>query len=38
MAAEGGTKAILAALFANAGIAVAKFIGFLVTGSSSMIA
>ena len=38
MSAEGGTKAILAALFANAGIAVAKFIGFLVTGSSSMIA
>ena len=38
MAAEGGTKAILAALFANAGIAVAKFVGFLVTGSSSMIA
>jgi cation diffusion facilitator family transporter len=38
VAAEGGTKAILAALFANAGIAVAKFIGFLVTGSSSMIA
>ena len=38
MAAGGGTKAILAALFANAGIAVAKFIGFLVTGSSSMIA
>ena len=38
MAAGGGTKAILAALFANAGIAVAKFVGFLVTGSSSMIA
>jgi len=38
VAAEGGTKAILAALFANAGIAVAKFVGFLVTGSSSMIA
>lgn len=38
MAAGGGTKAILAALFANAGIAIAKFIGFLVTGSSSMIA
>jgi len=38
VAAGGGTKAILAALFANAGIAVAKFIGFLVTGSSSMIA
>lgn len=38
MAANGGTKAILAALFANAGIAVAKFVGFLITGSSSMIA
>lgn len=38
MAASGGTKAILAALFANAGIAVAKFVGFLITGSSSMIA
>lgn len=38
MAAEGGTKAILAALFANAGIAVSKFVGFLITGSSSMLA
>ncbi len=38
MAADGGTRAILAALFANAGIAVAKFVGFLITGSSSMIA
>ncbi|WP_019819270.1 cation diffusion facilitator family transporter [Saccharomonospora saliphila] len=38
MAANGGTKAILAALFANAGIAAAKFVGFLITGSSSMIA
>ncbi|MQA14070.1 MAG: cation diffusion facilitator family transporter [Pseudonocardiaceae bacterium] len=38
MATEGSTRAIVAALFANAGIAVAKFIGFLVTGSSSMIA
>src|SRR3979409_1647983 len=34
----GGTRAILAALAANAGIAVAKFIGFLITGSSSMLA
>jgi cation diffusion facilitator family transporter len=34
----GGTKAIVAALLANAGIAVAKFVGFLVTGSSSMLA
>ncbi|OZM73688.1 cation transporter [Amycolatopsis antarctica] len=38
MAANGGTKAILAALFANAGIAIAKFVGFLITGSSSMLA
>ncbi|MGH3798627.1 MAG: cation diffusion facilitator family transporter [Pseudonocardiaceae bacterium] len=38
MSAGGGTKAIIAALLANAGIAVAKFIGYLVTGSSSMLA
>ncbi|SER83797.1 cation diffusion facilitator family transporter [Actinokineospora terrae] len=38
MSAGGSTKAILAALGANAGIAVAKFVGFLVTGSSSMLA
>ena len=38
MSAGGGTKAIIAALGANAGIAVAKFAGFLVTGSSSMLA
>ncbi|WP_326565981.1 cation diffusion facilitator family transporter [Amycolatopsis rhabdoformis] len=38
MSAGGGTKAIVAALAANAGIAVAKFVGFLVTGSSSMLA
>lgn len=33
-----GTKAILAALIANLGIAVAKFAGFLITGSSSLLA
>ena len=38
MSAGGGTKAIIAALLANAGIALAKFIGYLVTGSSSMLA
>jgi cation diffusion facilitator family transporter len=38
VSAGGGTKAIVAALVANAGIAVAKFIGFLITGSSSMLA
>jgi cation diffusion facilitator family transporter len=38
MSASGGTRAIIAALAANAGIAVAKFVGFLVTGSSSMLA
>jgi cation diffusion facilitator family transporter len=35
---EGSRKAILAAFFANAAIAVAKFFGFLVTGASSMLA
>jgi cation diffusion facilitator family transporter len=38
MSAGGGTRAIVAALSANAGIAVAKFVGFAVTGSSSMLA
>ena len=38
MSTGGGTRAIIAALAANAGIAVAKFIGFAVTGSSSMLA
>lgn len=38
MSTEGSTRAILAALLANAGIAVAKFVGFVITGSSSMLA
>ncbi|HEX3787252.1 MAG TPA: cation diffusion facilitator family transporter [Pseudonocardiaceae bacterium] len=38
MATEGGGKTVLAALLANAGVAVAKFVGFLLTGSSSMLA
>jgi cation diffusion facilitator family transporter len=38
VSAEGGGKAVIAALSANAGIAVAKFVGFLFTGSSSMLA
>jgi cation diffusion facilitator family transporter len=36
--AEGSKKAILAAFFANLGIAVAKLIGFLLTGAASMLA
>jgi cation diffusion facilitator family transporter len=38
MASGGGTKAIVAALSANLGIAVTKFIAFLLTRSSSMLA
>jgi cation diffusion facilitator family transporter len=38
MSAEGGTRAILAALAANLGIAATKFIAFLLTRSSSMLA
>lgn len=38
MSAGGGTKAIIAALLANLGIAVAKFVGWLITGASSMLA
>lgn len=35
---EGGKKAVMAALLANGGIAVAKFAGFAVTGAASMLA
>jgi cation diffusion facilitator family transporter len=38
MSAGGSKKAIVAALIANAGIAVAKFVGWAITGSSSMLA
>ncbi|MGY9072115.1 MAG: cation diffusion facilitator family transporter [Acidimicrobiales bacterium] len=36
--AGGSTKAIIAAFFANLGIAIAKLIGFFITRSSSMLA
>ncbi len=38
MTTSGGTKAVVAALLANLGIAIAKFVAFLLTGSSSMLA
>jgi len=37
MSTEGGTKAVVAALFANLGIAIAKFVAWIITGSSSML-
>jgi cation diffusion facilitator family transporter len=38
MAAGGGTKVVIAAMLANGGIAIAKFVGYVVTGSASMLA
>ncbi|HEX2808899.1 MAG TPA: cation transporter, partial [Kineosporiaceae bacterium] len=38
MSTEGGTRAIVAALSANLGIAATKFVAFLLTRSSSMLA
>ena len=38
MSTEGSTKAVVAALLANTGIAVTKFVAFLLTGASSMLA
>jgi cation diffusion facilitator family transporter len=37
MSTEGGTKAVVAALAANTGIAITKFGAYVVTGSSSML-
>ncbi len=38
MSSGGGTKAVVAALASNAGIAITKFLAFALTGSSSMLA
>jgi cation diffusion facilitator family transporter len=38
MSTEGSTKAVIAALLANTGIAITKFLAFLLTGASSMLA
>ena len=38
MSAEGGTRAVIAALLANTGIAITKFVAFFLTGFSSMLA
>src|SRR4051795_12462342 len=38
MAGDGGTRAVVAALLANTGIAATKFIAFALAGNSSMLA
>lgn len=38
MAVGGGTRAVITAMLANAGIAIAKFVAYLVTGSAAMLA
>ncbi len=38
MSTQGGTKAVVAALLANVGIAITKFVAFFLTGASSMLA
>ena len=38
MSASGGGKAIIAAFLANMGIAIAKFVAWLISGSASMLA
>ena len=38
MAGSSGVKSVIAAFFGNLGIAIAKFVGFAITGSSSMLA
>ena len=38
MSAEGTRRAIVAAFIANLGIAISKFVAFVITGSASMLA
>src|SRR5688572_17610798 len=38
MSTEGSRRAIIAAFFANLGIALAKLVGFFITGAASMLA